>query len=486
MKQTIQQTVHLLLASAMICLAGCGGSGDGGGASAGGTAGDTAGSGAGSGTGTTTPPTTPPPATTPPTTTPPTTSPPTAPPTGAPTITTQPGAQTVSVGQHAFFSVVATQATSYQWFLNGAMISGATGATYSAPAAAATDAGDKFGVTVTNSLGSVPSADAVLSINPNADGSPPAAFWGNPTALPAATQSMMFSFVNQTNGQYPDSQVFWSVQGKTADGTQVNEVHSIAEQATYDMPPLNSARMYFALAANAAAVQTSGNTSYYDFIEFNIGRASASVPYNFNGDTTRVDAFGLKTAIKLHCADGTDVARGEDYGTFLEDRAVTFQKFLAEAPTEFNASGTQAAPYRIIEPGAAGFGSGGTNANYFQSYIDTVWANNNIDVTQVPKPTPFLNFTSNQLPDLSAAMERHVADAAGTFTSDGHLVNPQFWANTPSSAFYPAAPANFYAKFWHTHGIGGFAYGFPYDDVGGHSSDIGCNSPTYLVVAIGW
>jgi hypothetical protein len=324
MKQTSQHTVRCLLASAMICLAGCGGSSSGGGGGA--TSAATAGSGNATTTGGTTTGSTTPPTTTPPTTTPPTTTPPTTPPTGAPTITTQPAAQTVSVGQHAFFSVVATQATSYQWFMNGAMISGATSSTYSAPAAAATDAGEKLSVTATNSLGSVQSSDAALAINPNADGSPPDAFWGNPTALPAATQSMMFSFVNQTNGKYPDSQVFWSVQGKTADGTQVNEVHSIAEQATYDMPPLSSARMYFALAANAAAVQTSGNTSYYDFIEFNIGRSSASQPYNFNGDTTRVDAFGLKTAIKLHCGDGTDVERGEDYGTFLEDRAVTFQK----------------------------------------------------------------------------------------------------------------------------------------------------------------
>ena len=38
----------------------------------------------------------------------------------------------------------------------------------------------------------------------------------------------------------------------------------------------------------------------------------------------------------------------------------------------------------------------------------------------------------------------------------------------------------------HTHGIAGKAYGFPYDDVGGYSSDISCNSPQYLAVAIGW
>jgi Beta-1,3-glucanase len=50
----------------------------------------------------------------------------------------------------------------------------------------------------------------------------------------------------------------------------------------------------------------------------------------------------------------------------------------------------------------------------------------------------------------------------------------------------PGAPANFNAQYWHTHGIAGKAYGFPYDDVGGYSSDISCNSPQYLAVAVGW
>jgi hypothetical protein len=395
------------------------------------------------------------------------------------------------VGQHAFFSVAATQAASYQWNLNDTPIANATGATYFAPAAASGDSGDKLSVTVTNSLGSIKSSQAVLTVNPNADGSPPATFWGNTAALPVATQIMTFSFVNGTNGKYPDSQVFWYENGKSSDGTiVVNEVHSIAEAPTFDMPALGSARMYFTFAPDAATatqqIQQQAATAYWDFIEFNIG---ASPPHNFNGDTTRVDAFGMKLGMKLHCADGTDVARGEDYGTFLEDRAVTLQKYLGEVPAEFQATGTMNAPYRIVNPGqkGAGFGPGEVNATYFDAYIDTVWANNNIDVTKVPKPTPFLNFGGGtQFPDLSAAVERHVADAAGTFKSDGTLVNGNFWQNTPSTSFYPTAPANYYAKFWHTHGVGGFAYGFPYDDVGGHSADISCNNPTYLVVAIGW
>ena len=404
-------------------------------------------------------------------------------PTGLPTITTQPAGQTVTVGQGALFSVVATDAASYQWFKNGTALSGATNATYYTPPIQAGDAGSTFSVVISNSLGHVTSATASITINPASDGSPPTSFWGNTSAIPAATQSMTFSFINQTNGKFPDSQVFWSVSGRTAGGTQVNEQHSIAEMPTYDMPPLTSARMYFYIAPDAAGIGN-GPTSYYDFIEFNIGGTAGD--YNFNGDTTRVDAFGLKTAIRLVCADGTDLARGEDYGTFLEDRSITFLKYLAEVPAVFAATETGTAPYRIVEPGAAGFGLGGANANYYQAYIDEVWAANAIDASIIPKPTPFLKFVSGQYTDLSAALERHVAEKPGTFGSDGKLLNPQFWQNLPGSSFYPAEPANFYAKFWHTHGIGGFAYGFPYDDVGGHSSDIGCTKPKFLAVAIGW
>jgi glycosyl hydrolase family 64 (putative beta-1,3-glucanase)/Big-like domain-containing protein len=407
----------------------------------------------------------------------------TTPPTGVPTIKTQPAGQTVIVGQHALFNVIATGASTYQWFENGTAIGGATSATYYTPALQTTDAGASFTVVVSNSLGHVTSSAATVSINPAADGGPPATFWGNTAALPVATQSMTFSFVNQTDGVYPDSQVFWSVQGHTPGGTQVNEVHSIADQPTYDMPPLTSARMYFYIAPNASGINN-GSTSYYDFIEFNIGGLAGN--YNFNGDTTRVDAFGLKTAVRLVCRDGTDLARGEDYGTFLEDRSITFLKYLAEVPAVFASTATQNAPYRIVNPGAADFGPGGVNAGYYQSYLDLVWANNNIDKTIVPEPTPFLNLANGNLNDLSAALNRHVADKPGTFTASGKLVNPSFWSTMPSSTFYQAGPANYYAEYWHTHGIGGFAYGFPYDDVGGHSSDIGCGKPAYLVVAIGW
>ena len=73
----------------------------------------------------------------------------------APSITTQPSSKSVTTGQTATFTVVATGTApmSYQWQKNGTAISGATSATYTTPATATADNGSKFTVTVTNSIG---------------------------------------------------------------------------------------------------------------------------------------------------------------------------------------------------------------------------------------------------------------------------------------------------------------------------------------------
>ena len=54
------------------------------------------------------------------------------------------------------------------------------------------------------------------------------------------------------------------------------------------------------------------------------------------------------------------------------------------------------------------------------------------------------------------------------------------------ASFYQAAPANYYAQFWHQNAINGLQYGFPYDDDAGQSSDISVSNPQYMVVAVGW
>jgi hypothetical protein len=316
-------------------------------------------------------------------------------------------------------------------------------------------------------------ADSATSDGPgdDNDASPPAGFWDS-SNIPPAKNVMMFKFLNRTNGKYADSEVYWSFKSGS-----ISETHSIAEQATYDMPANSSGRVYFYLcgASDATCASDPTKSQYYDFIEHTIGANQ------YNGNTTRVDAFGLKNAIRLHCSDGFDVAVGEDYATFQEDRAVTFQKFIDAVPAEFKPLAEPPyAPYRIVEPGAGGFGKGGPSAGYYDPFVDELWTANGLTVAK-----PGANGSGlASYPDLSAAIFRHVGAVSGTFDATGKLLNQKLWSS--GASFYAAAPSDYYALFWHTHGLSGKAYGFPYDDVGGYSSYISHTNPQYLLVAIGW
>src|SRR6185312_4650110 len=85
----------------------------------------------------------------------------------APTITTQPANQTVTVGQSASFSVVAsgTAPLTYQWQNNGTNIAGATNASYTTPATTSSDNGAVYSVVVSNSAGSVTSNNVTLTVS---------------------------------------------------------------------------------------------------------------------------------------------------------------------------------------------------------------------------------------------------------------------------------------------------------------------------------
>jgi hypothetical protein len=87
--------------------------------------------------------------------------------TSAPSITTQPTAQLVNVGQTAAFVVVAsgTAPLSYQWMKNGSTVSGAESASYTTPSATALDNGSQFQVVVSSSVGSITSNPASLNVN---------------------------------------------------------------------------------------------------------------------------------------------------------------------------------------------------------------------------------------------------------------------------------------------------------------------------------
>jgi hypothetical protein len=206
-----------------------------------------------------------------------------------------------------------------------------------------------------------------------------------------------------------------------------------------------------------------------------------------------------------------------------ESRDTLFTKFQSETPAEFRGlAQAPYAPYRIMAPSHATFIAGKANANYLQSYIDSVWARyRNEDLVFTlenlgtfrgrvsgdrftftggnangtyyinGKPTTSMVFLGNGLLDdtsggptnagtqlqiqaqLCAALNRHVAET------------PANWY--VQSAHHPAGlPSNWFSKFWHDHSINKLAYGFAYDDVGGFSPSIHTDSPTTVTFTIGW
>jgi hypothetical protein len=184
-----------------------------------------------------------------------------------------------------------------------------------------------------------------------------------------------------------------------------------------------------------------------------------------DGNTTRVDAFGLKLAMRLRSHDGYDAQVGENQELFAESREATFQRFVDEVPEPFKQLARMEAPHRIPAPRTASiFQPGGPHAGYFADYA----AKNGVNAT-----TSEIFGCSGPLaeaPAKCAALNRNIAQ------------NPESTWLDPST-FYRGGPANYYAKFWHDHSINALSYGFPYDD---HSSFISHGAPHWLLVAVGW
>ena len=124
----------------------------------------------------------------------------------APSIITQPQSLVVGKGSNATFTVTAsgTAPLSYQWFFNNTNISGATSFTFTRTNVQATNTGNYF-VAITNSVGSITSAVALLALNflDDFDGYPVPSILTNP-----ATTNGYKIFFGATSGGYDFKAVF--------------------------------------------------------------------------------------------------------------------------------------------------------------------------------------------------------------------------------------------------------------------------------------
>ena len=271
-----------------------------------------------------------------------------------------------------------------------------------------------------------------------------------------ATQNVLrYKFVNHTSGKFADEECFWSLD-------HAREWHSFAKEPTTPCPRGNG-RVYFRLGP--APRNLNDREAYWDFVEYaSDGRDT------WHGNTTQVDAFCIPITIEM----------GDKKVGIIESRRKLFEVFRQQAPEPFKAC--VKGDWWILSPCSAGFGKKGPHANYFDAYIDEVWAmyaqekrtpsgkwignvaDEALSFTPVAGGKPFTcsrkPSTQDALmgtgvlatnPRFCAAINRHV------------LADPADWDNP--AAFYQTEPCNWYAKFLHQHSIDHKAYGFCYDDV---------------------
>ena len=165
----------------------------------------------------------------------------------APGLTTQPVAATVNVGGAASFTIVAsgTAPLSYQWQKNGTAIPGATAASYAMAAVQSGDAGS-YVCTVTNSVGSITSSGATLTVTTGAIA--PAITAQPPTSLSATTGGSV-TFVVAASGTAPLSYQ-WRKDGAALPG---------ATSASYTIAAVQTADIgaYLCVVTNTAGSATS-------------------------------------------------------------------------------------------------------------------------------------------------------------------------------------------------------------------------------------
>src|SRR5215467_8326772 len=171
---------------------------------------------------------------------------------GHPSITTQPTNQTVTAGQTATFTVVASgrNPLTFQWQKNGVPINGATSSTYATLPTSTSDNGAQFIVVVSNGRGSVTSNAATLTVNA-------AAVAPSITTQPTnqtVTAGQTASFSVTANGTAPLSYQ-WQKNGTNISG---------ATSSSYTTPATTTAdsgSMFSVVVTNSAGSATSNNAS---------------------------------------------------------------------------------------------------------------------------------------------------------------------------------------------------------------------------------
>ncbi len=296
-------------------------------------------------------------------------------------------------------------------------------------------------------------------------------------AAAAGDNGGYYTFVNKTNGKWKDTEIFWSKDGG-------NSWHDITQPAENG----GNGRMYFYVGKQPRNFDDW--ESYWDFVEYNSGGR------RWVGNTTQVDAWCLPITLEI----------GNHKVGITGPRTKMFDEFRKECPKEFK--NCVLGDYWIVSPFKADMGTGKPFENYFEKYVDDLWAKY-AQETKTPSgkftgkveggaltftPVEGVKFAGDQKgltcrakpttknillgegvlggsPSFCAAFNRGVAD------------DPADWRD--ASKFYQKEPCNWYSKFLHKHSIDNRAYGFCYDDYAEQAAYF-AGEGDHLVVTFYW
>ncbi|MCB0950470.1 MAG: hypothetical protein KDB44_14575 [Mycobacterium sp.] len=306
-----------------------------------------------------------------------------------------------------------------------------------------------------------------------------------------------------------------------------NMSFSLAEAAGFRIPPeLLGARIYVSLGEPLYVGIAPDNSGWvgpdpanptdpnyntvFDWYELSF--KNGAVP--FGGNTTQVDQFGFPFTFTLtQNSSGFAGTRG-----ITLSRDEVFRRYEETMPAAFQAliiRDGDGEPLRIVAPRSQ---QPGALSTWFDAPVNSFWTKYageqfvyngpGFSVTGAIANGQFAyTVTSAAGASTSHSMVKpstaEVWRADGPFVGTGlqgaflaHLdaafhrgvsTSPQHWDD--AATYYPAGGRwNNWAQFFHANSVGGFAYGFPYDDVNSQSSVLILNNSqplTSLAIAIG-
>jgi|GEM_PF-590587 len=292
------------------------------------------------------------------------------------TIVSQPQSLTVTVGSSATFSVSATAVAtlSYQWKTNGVALAGANGSSVTFPNAQLTDSGLVFSVTVMDGGDPIDSANATLTVLPN--------------AAPTLTVPANFS-VNEDAG------------------SQTNFVTAISAGAAHES------------GQTLTVTATSDNPALTGPLTVSYASGTATIRY-----TNTANAFGLATITVIVSDNGGTLSGGVDSAT--NSYTVTVIP-VNDAPSATRLTNNVVVLEDVGSTGVAGFLSAISPGPGETQNLSVSVANNNSALFLVP---PALDLLTGNLTFTPAANAFGSATVTYILSDDGGTANGGVDAST--------------------------------------------------------